>query len=738
MQVQGVITNTGRALTTFQLESGYFSCVVAMTSDMGRYHRSQGLQHQAAPIYTQISASYGVSNNAGHVYISQQQSSSPPSKSPTLLQDPPMTTRHIQMDVLSAERFDDGVSPVRRPNSRKKRQASGERVLYGGLVESTDTRSDKGFVAHSAGGGDGTTTSGRGRKKPKLSDEEEEERRSRGRPRLDTKDETAADRRRTQIRLAQRAYRNRKETTIVELEKKVQELRGTNEEMSNIFMSLYDFAIKKGLVEREPEFARHLRSTTSQFLALAASAGDENIKEEDAILDIMKSNAPALLDRESAPENTQHNGRQELQDMPSTDSAVWGYEIMHNGGSSISQIDYKSQSPPMNPHNDHLVIARATPENASFSGFDANVHNNDIQQWRMELPETTEVFSQQQYMEIHEALPLPASYAHTETSFARRLTRYSAERAYNLLKLEHIAPRRFNEVFAFCLQFSTTEKIAARLERILAAPVKGSIYAWNEPFVHLGGAGTYYPNYDETATGLMPKFRTGMSMGPFDERVSETRSKSMVDDYRMSLPGFTGEFFDANDVESYLFNKGIDLSANPDFISVNLEQLMLSGSEDTLSTHAPLTPRESVDSKVVDHDIRVLDTLIAQTHEPQAKTFDGFHNKLSFELPEWTMTEAGTEPAKAVDQSLFSTALHPKLSGKSGFGDFIVDNSVRLSSGYDGFSDQSNVTLSIAVLINGKCLRSSFSNLHMETNTLQNSFLKANVWVGQQASKLQA
>jgi hypothetical protein len=85
--------------------------------------------------------------------------------------------------------------------------------------------------------------------------------------------------------MAQRAYRRRKESTISSLEEKVQDLSGTNEEMSNIFINLCDFAVNSGLLEREPDFGQQLQSTMERFLALAkASAGDthkEN-QEDDA------------------------------------------------------------------------------------------------------------------------------------------------------------------------------------------------------------------------------------------------------------------------------------------------------------------------------------------------------------------------------------------------------------------------------------------------------------------------
>ncbi|GKT65212.1 bZIP family transcription factor [Colletotrichum tofieldiae] len=90
--------------------------------------------------------------------------------------------------------------------------------------------------------------------------------RLRGRPRLDKHNESAIDRRRTQIRLAQRAYRNRKESAIQELQKEVEELKSTNEKMSEAFMKLYDFVVSKGIIENTPGFGRQLEKATKKFV----------------------------------------------------------------------------------------------------------------------------------------------------------------------------------------------------------------------------------------------------------------------------------------------------------------------------------------------------------------------------------------------------------------------------------------------------------------------------------------
>lgn len=45
------------------------------------------------------------------------------------------------------------------------------------------------------------------------------------------------------------------------LEKEIQELRAANEQMISIFISLYDFAAKRDVLQQEPEFCNELGVT---------------------------------------------------------------------------------------------------------------------------------------------------------------------------------------------------------------------------------------------------------------------------------------------------------------------------------------------------------------------------------------------------------------------------------------------------------------------------------------------
>ncbi|KAJ2975969.1 hypothetical protein NQ176_g5216 [Zarea fungicola] len=127
-----------------------------------------------------------------------------------------------------------------------------------------------------------TTT---GKRKPSISEtpesvetDEQKQKRARGRPRLDTKDETAADRRRTQIRLAQRAYRHRKDNAITSLEDRVQFLEKNNADMSREFHRFFDLVISENLLDVSSEVASRFRAITDNFLRLSGmSAGETRV-----------------------------------------------------------------------------------------------------------------------------------------------------------------------------------------------------------------------------------------------------------------------------------------------------------------------------------------------------------------------------------------------------------------------------------------------------------------------------
>jgi hypothetical protein len=401
--------------------------------------------------------------------------------------------------------------------------------------------------------------------------------------------------------MAQRAYRHRKETTISSLEKRVQDLQGTNEEMSNIFISLYDFAVGKGLLDREPEFGRQLQSTTERFLALAKTAeehddhhGEEGEKHDGEA----ESGSGKTKGRRASPKK-----RQETTPPVSEPANIWGGYTLSKEDSPIEEIDMGYQPDQQyKPREDLQIITRPTEENASFP-FELM----DLQQYRVEVPQI-EDYSQNFFPQSQ--LPLPSTHSYHEFSFARRIQRGAIEMGLRLITTADPSDKRYQRVFGFSLLYESKEAIEARLKRLHNTSTKETLQEWRAPFVHVGGSGTYYPMHESDVNGeLIPKFRTGYSMGPFSSQVSQVQDL-LDDDMKCSLPGFEGEFFDPNDVEGYLRGRGLDIPPAADFVTGELDLLALtdmsspkSHSSDTISSGlSPLTPRSPVGSILLDGD----------------------------------------------------------------------------------------------------------------------------------------
>ncbi|KAF4218942.1 hypothetical protein CNMCM5878_004155 [Aspergillus fumigatiaffinis] len=99
--------------------------------------------------------------------------------------------------------------------------------------------------------------------------------RRRGRPRTVTEYEKAPDRRRNQLRVAQQAYRRRKETTIADLQTRVQELESGIEELSQSFVSFIDLLLEADVLMKYPHVTSAFHKIMQQCVSLARSGYDE-------------------------------------------------------------------------------------------------------------------------------------------------------------------------------------------------------------------------------------------------------------------------------------------------------------------------------------------------------------------------------------------------------------------------------------------------------------------------------
>ncbi|EAW10830.1 bZIP transcription factor [Aspergillus clavatus NRRL 1] len=93
----------------------------------------------------------------------------------------------------------------------------------------------------------------------------------RGRPRIDRSAETAGERRKEQIRLAQRAYRFRKELRIAVLDQKVAELEQTITAIRDLYLSMHNAVFDSGVALSHPFLSQSLQKSLSLLLSLTQS-----------------------------------------------------------------------------------------------------------------------------------------------------------------------------------------------------------------------------------------------------------------------------------------------------------------------------------------------------------------------------------------------------------------------------------------------------------------------------------
>ena len=108
-----------------------------------------------------------------------------------------------------------------------------------------------------------------------------------------TQDGDAVERRRTQLRLAQRAYRERKETTIVDLEKKTANLERALGDMYNIFSDYHDAVAIHQASLNDAKWARGLSHVRKELNLAMRQAGVD--PESEKVVERRRARTSASL-----------------------------------------------------------------------------------------------------------------------------------------------------------------------------------------------------------------------------------------------------------------------------------------------------------------------------------------------------------------------------------------------------------------------------------------------------------
>jgi hypothetical protein len=372
--------------------------------------------------------------------------------------------------------------------------------------------------------------------------------------------------------LAQRAYRQRKETTLDDLRKRVSDLTSTIECMNKTFEDCRDRLISTGLTESQ---LHDLSETTVRFAGFVkpvrrpSDSTDETAAEADAPL------TPPLADEtNSVSRQTEQNPLPIVKNVPSwIDQAA----LTHAEGSTQRSdigMGYTMYMP--NAFDNLSETYNTIPSLAQNSRIPTTLpYDFNAPTLLHQSPPTLSIS-----LSPSAELPPPKTYSFQERTLARRLHRACLEAAYHLLLDPSRRPHTFERVFKLSLLSRDRVRMAASLKTILSRGLDEPLDFWDAPILHIGGAGTHYPDRHHQRAGGFPlrdkaKFHLGV-VGPqmlnLLENVVQSRPGAEVS---VEIEGFEGEWFDPYDVEGYLETRGIHIDPMVSFVEAEIDSAVV-------------------------------------------------------------------------------------------------------------------------------------------------------------------
>jgi hypothetical protein len=383
-----------------------------------------------------------------------------------------------------------------------------------------------------------------------------------------------------QNRMAQRAYRQRKESAIDVLKHKVEELEKSKEDMGKEFLNFTTVILEQGDLKNNPEIVEHIKKSTISILTSAREVENDEPENEDPDQITTIDDTPAEVPTDYALSTDQVNGL----DFPMMDYVP---QLEFD-----NLFDYTNSQPtPMPDYN-------STPSAFDTSSY-FQVPINQTPQYNMyQLPGAS----------WDSSLCCPRSYASQEATFGRRYQRASQEAAFLLASMRHSPPSWYKKVFGFCMHFETREEIANRLGETVRKSRDATLNNWRYPFTNVGGAGLFYPDQGNGSNELpignrfmeneayRPSMMSGFSMGPWGPSIEQTRDLRLNPQLRIIDPNYDGDFFDADEIEICLRGYGVTIPPNKDFVTAYIDMGMFERAdarEITEAQDSPVTPPDA-------------------------------------------------------------------------------------------------------------------------------------------------
>lgn len=438
---------------------------------------------------------------------------------------------------------------------------------------------------------------------------------------------TPAQRRRTQIRLAQRAYRQRKEMTISSLQKQVEQLQTVIDGMNTSFLRFNDQAMQSDIFALRPRLASELKETTEAMVNLAKTA--KTVASDDEREDSQETSEPSATPQVAAAvpdisSRSYQDMAQPPQDLPQpshpesqmnaqgthigmgyyrmpdeSETATYAQNIDFYSGLELPSLSSSSNfgasrepafAEPRRSQNNPFTPTypfRGINEPDSVNVFRPEDFAQTEDQNNMVVAAPTRGYAP--FTQIPAQIPSPRTntiqpsftYSFQETTFARRLQRACLERAFHLLSTAHLRPSDFNRVFRLCRHYLSHDELLVDFRSLLQHSVLQPLDFLKSPFLHLGGAGTHYPARDKNGI-VMPSEASWniRRIGPWATKLQleELRRNTRPDivitpQLEEDLQAYGGEWLDSQDVEGYLEELGVHIDAQASFAGAAVKTL---------------------------------------------------------------------------------------------------------------------------------------------------------------------
>ncbi|KAI7540058.1 hypothetical protein KC331_g9385, partial [Hortaea werneckii] len=360
--------------------------------------------------------------------------------------------------------------------------------------------------------------------------------------------------RRRQIREAQRAYRQRKETTLDELRNQNAELVNTMNLMKKAFADC--LARINSLSGTSEVVLRDLRETSIRFGALCGDVGSPPISDKESsevrIPPVASSTQIPWMSGENDVRNVpqwldQSAVRSQPRD-PSSAGQIMGFRLQNHQNTEVTTQVGEGYA---NGLSHALITSNRPAQRVELSPF--------LDSAMADLP-------------IPPSPKPPITYNFQQTSFGRRLHRFAVGEAYHLLLNASSRPQVYEKVFKLALMGRDRQELIDMMKIMMNQGPHESLDLWESAKIHIGGCGAHYPRKDAYGNPLPRQNLCNLGLiGPQTLSVLENTAKTNPDlNMVVDVIGFEGKWFDPYDVEGYLQERGIYMDSSSSFVEAGI------------------------------------------------------------------------------------------------------------------------------------------------------------------------